>query len=122
MFFLRINNPKYELNCFFILEGIVCQSLIPRCDGQVFLAAEVLVPNDAIRNLIEEDKIHQIYSTMQTGQSTFHMYTMNQSLAELYLKRRISLSDAIGNSTKPQELEQIIAKAGSVRPQNLSRG
>lgn len=115
--------PQIRAQLSFILEGIVCQSLIPNRDGTGrVLAAEVLVPNDAVRNLIREDKIHQIYSTMQTGQSTFHMCTMNQSLAELYLKRKISLSDAMGNSTKPQELEQLIAKGGSVRPQKLSRG
>lgn len=110
--------PQIRAQLSFILEGVVCQSLIPKRDGQGrVLAAEVLVPNDAVRNLIREDKIHQIYSTMQTGQSSFHMFTMNQSLASLYLKRKITLAEAMGNSIKPQELEQLIAKGGPTRPQ-----
>ncbi|MBN1879810.1 type IV pilus twitching motility protein PilT [bacterium] len=110
--------PQIRAQLSFILEGVVCQSLIPKRDGQGrVLAAEVLVPNDAVRNLIREDKIHQIYSSMQTGQSSFHMFTMNQSLASLYLKRKITLADAMGNSIKPQELEQLIAKGGPTRPQ-----
>ncbi len=95
----------------FILEGVICQSLIPRRDGQGrVLACEVMVPNDAIRNLIREDKVHQIYSTMQTGQDTFKMQTMNQHLVELYLKRKISLQDARGYSIKPVEFDQLLAK------------
>src|SRR4249920_1350262 len=76
----------------FVLEGILCQSLLPRATGHGrALALEILVPNSAIRNLIREDKIHQIYSAMQTGQTQFGMQTFNQSLATLYYKRQISL-------------------------------
>jgi len=100
----------------FILEGVICQMLLPRRDGQGrSLAAEVMVPNDAIRNLIREDKIHQIYSTMQTGQSNFQMVTMNQSLANLYFKRQVSLSEARGHSSKPQEFDQLVSKGGPTR-------
>ncbi len=78
-----------------VLEGIMCQSLLPKAsgDGRV-MALEVLVPNAAIRNLIREDKIHQIYSMMQTGQDKFGMQTFNQALATLvsqtadYARRR----------------------------------
>ena len=71
----------------FVLEGILAQQLIPKKSGKGrVLAIELLVPNPAIRNLIREDKVHQIYSMMQTGQTKFGMQTMNQSLFELYSK------------------------------------
>jgi len=108
--------PQIRAQLSFILEGVICQMLIPRRDGQGrALAAEVMVPNDAIRNLIREDKIHQIYSTMQTGQSNYQMVTMNQSLANLYFKRRVTLADAKGHSMKPQEFDQIVSKGGPGR-------
>src|SRR6266568_4071723 len=67
-----------------VLEGIVTQALLPKANGQGrALAMEVLVPNSAIRNLIREDKIHQVYSMMQTGQDKYGMQTFNQSLASL---------------------------------------
>ncbi|MBN1551201.1 type IV pilus twitching motility protein PilT [bacterium] len=103
--------PQVRAQLSFILEGVICQSLIPRRDGQGrVLAAEVLVPNDAVRNLIREDKIHQIYSVMQTGQETHRMQTMNQALLSLYLKRKITLAEARSNSSKPQEFDQALAK------------
>lgn len=108
--------PQIRAQLSFILEGVICQMLIPRRDGQGrALAAEVLVPNDAIRNLIREDKIHQIYSSMQTGQNNYQMITMNQSLANLYFKRRVTLADAKGHSMKPQEFDQLISKGGPTR-------
>ncbi len=93
----------------FVLEGVVSQTLLPRPNspGRV-LAVEVMVPNPAIRNLIREDKIHQVYSQMQIGQDKFGMQTMNQSLAELYLKRVISYDDAMGRSSDQVELENLI--------------
>ncbi|MDP6609054.1 MAG: type IV pilus twitching motility protein PilT, partial [Vicinamibacterales bacterium] len=67
-----------------VLEGVMCQSLLPTVDGQGrVVALEILVPTSAIRNLIREDKIHQIYSSMQAGQEKVGMQTMNQSLAGL---------------------------------------
>ncbi len=93
----------------FVLEGVVSQTLLPRANspGRV-MAVEVMVPNPAIRNLIREDKVHQIYSQMQIGQEKFGMQTMNQSLAELYLKRLITYEDAMGRSSDQVELEGII--------------
>ncbi len=93
----------------FVLEGVVSQTLLPRANspGRV-MAVEVMVPNPAIRNLIREDKVHQIYSQMQIGQEKFGMQTMNQSLAELYLKRLITYEDALARSTDQVELETII--------------
>ncbi len=78
----------------FVLEGIMCQSLLERSSGKGrAMAMEILVPNAAIRNLIREDKVHQIYSMMQTGQSKFGMQTFNQSLATLYHKKLITLEN-----------------------------
>ena len=77
-----------------VLEGIVCQALLPRADGQGrVVSLEIMVPTPAIRNLIRDDKVHQIYSTMQTGQEKLGMQTMNQSLVTLYQKRLITLGD-----------------------------
>ena len=98
----------------FVLEGVVCQTLLPRASGQGRCAAlEVMIPNSAIRNLIREDKLHQIYSQMQIGQGTSGMQTLNQSLAALYLRRTITLEEAIGHSSAPDELQQIIASGAT---------
>ena len=96
----------------FVLEGILAQQLIPKKTGKGrSLAVELLVPNPAIRNLIREDKIHQIYSMMQTGQTKFGMQTMNQSLVELYTKGHLSYEDAIGRSMVPEELITMLQRA-----------
>jgi twitching motility protein PilT len=97
----------------FVLEGVIAQTLIPKADGHGRVPSmEVMIPNAAIRNLIREDKIHQIYSQMQIGQGRSGMQTMNQSLAQLYLRRLISLEDALSHSSEPEELQQIIASGG----------
>jgi twitching motility protein PilT len=97
----------------FVLEGVITQCLIPKATGSGrCLSAEVLVPNAAIRNLIREDKLHQIYSQMQIGQSKFGMQTMNQALCDLYIKRTISLEDALGHSSELDELKTMIMNAG----------
>jgi twitching motility protein PilT len=97
----------------FVLEGVVCQTLLPKASGEGRVAAlEVMIPNSAIRNLIREDKLHQIYSQMQLGQGTSGMQTLNQCLAGLYLKRLVTLEDAIGASSDANELQQIIASGG----------
>jgi twitching motility protein PilT len=96
----------------FVLEGVITQTLIPKAGGGRCLAAEVMVPNAAIRNLIREDKLHQIYSQMQIGQSKFGMQTMNQALCELYIKKLISLEDALGHTSELDELKTMITNAG----------
>jgi twitching motility protein PilT len=97
----------------FVLEGVVTQILIPRAGGTGrVLASEVLIPNTAIRNLIREDKLHQVYSQMQIGQSKFGMQTMNQSLLALYMKQLISLEDCLGHSSEVDELKTMILGAG----------
>ena len=94
----------------FVLEGVLTQSLLPKASGQGrVLSIEVMVPNPAIRNLIREDKIHQIYSQMQVGQAKFGMQTMNQSLLALFQKRLITYEVMMGYSTDPDELKQMLA-------------
>jgi twitching motility protein PilT len=101
----------------FVLEGVLSQLLVPRADGKGRVCAlEIMIPNAAIRNLIREDKIHQIYSQMQVGQAKFGMQTMNQSLMSLYARRLITIEDALGRSSDPDELKQMLANAGALRP------
>ena len=100
-----------------VLEGILCQSLLPKANGHGrVLAMEILVPNSAIRNLIREDKVHQIYSAMQVGQSRFGMQTFNQSLATLYFKRHITLQVALSMSSNPDELQEMINRGAGTLP------
>ncbi len=95
----------------FVLEGILAQQLIARKTGPGrVLAVELLIPNPAIRNLIREDKVHQIYSMMQTGQARFGMQTMNQSLFDLYTRGLLSYEDAIGRSSVPEELITMLQR------------
>jgi len=96
----------------FVVEGVISQQLVPKIGGGRMLALEVMVPNAAIRNLIREDKVHQIYSIMQTGQSKFGMLTLNQSLYELYTRKMISYEDCIGRSSIPDELIQMLGRSG----------
>jgi twitching motility protein PilT len=94
-----------------VLEGILCQSLIPRSNGSGrCMAMEILVPTTAVRNLIREDKIHQVYSQMQTGQDKFGMQTFNQSLSHLVLTNQISKEDALIKSSNSEELLDLIQR------------
>jgi twitching motility protein PilT len=98
-----------------VIEGIVCQALLPRSDGQGrVVSLEILVPTPGIRNLIREDKVHQIYSAMQTGQEKLGMQTMNQSLATLYFKRTITLDTAMTSSSNRDELQEMINRGAGV--------
>ena len=97
----------------FVLEGVITQNLIPRTTGQGrVLCAEVMIPNAAIRNLIREDKLHQVYSQMQIGQSKYGMQTMNQSLLDLYMRKVISLDDCLARTSELDELKTMILAAG----------
>jgi twitching motility protein PilT len=92
-----------------VLEGVLCQSLLSKIGGQGRACAmEILMPNAAVRNLIREDKIHQIYSAMQSGQDKYGMQTFNQSLASLYFSKQISLETAMLRSSMPDELQEMI--------------
>jgi twitching motility protein PilT len=102
-----------------VLEGILCQALLPRADGHGrAMALEILVPNAAIRNLIREDKVHQIYSMMQTGQDKYGMQTFNQALATLYHKRMISLDMATQRSSNQDELRELIERGSGLNTGN----
>ncbi|MFY9222935.1 MAG: type IV pilus twitching motility protein PilT [Blastocatellia bacterium] len=92
-----------------VIEGILCQSLLPKASGAGrAMAMEILIPNAAIRNLIREDKIHQIYSMMQTGQEKYGMQTFNQALATAYFQRQITLEMAMQRSHNQDELQELI--------------
>lgn len=94
----------------FVLIGIIAQQLIPKAGGQGrVLATEVLIVNPAIRSLVRESKVHQVYSAIQTGQKE-GMYTMNQSLYELYQKGKISYEDALGRTLDPEDLSRLFKR------------
>src|ERR1700694_1869937 len=98
-----------------VLEGVVCQALLPRADGKGrVVSLEILVPTPAIRNLIREDRIHQIYGSMQAGQEKLGMQTANQSLASLYMKRAITLETAMTASSLKDELQDMINRGVGV--------
>src|SRR5436853_960441 len=98
-----------------VLEGVLCQTLLPKVGGQGrCMAMEILVPNAAVRNLIREDKIHQIYSAMQSGQEKFGMQTFNQSLATLYSQKQITLEVALARSSNQDELQEMINRGATL--------
>jgi len=100
----------------FVLEAVIAQQLIPRLDGKGrVMSSEVMIATPAIRNLIREDKIHQIYSQMQVGQTKHGMQTMNQSLLNLYMRKFVSLDDALGRSMDPEELRQMMSSPSQQR-------
>ncbi|RMD47637.1 MAG: type IV pilus twitching motility protein PilT [Aquificota bacterium] len=92
----------------FVIQGIISQRLLPNITGGRVLIHEVLIPNTAIRNLIRENKIHQIYGLMQAGQAQTGMQTMNQSLLKALREGSISVEDALKVSPEPQELERLL--------------
>jgi twitching motility protein PilT len=98
-----------------VLEGVLSQALIPKIGGGRVMALEIMVTTPAIRNLIREEKIHQIYSAMQSGQK-FGMHTMNQSLVELVKQRLITREEAMSRSTLPEELAQLLQNEAVAGP------
>ena len=98
-----------------VLEGIVCQALLPKAGGGGrVVALEILMPTPAIRNLIREDKVHQIYSSMQAGQEKLGTQTFNQSLATLYMTRQVTLEAAMTASSLKDELSDMIKRGSGV--------
>jgi twitching motility protein PilT len=94
------------------LQGVVTQNLVPTADGRGRVAAlEILIPDDAVRNLIRQAKIEQVYSVMQTNTSR-GMMTMEQSLADLVQRRVISTEVAYARSSRPDQLAGILERAG----------
>src|SRR5260370_1032836 len=93
----------------------MCQSLLPKIDGKGrAMCMEILVPNAAVRNLIREDKIHQIYSSMQSGQEKYGMQTFNQSLATAYFQKQITLELALSPSSNQDELQEMTAPGATL--------
>jgi len=115
--------PQIRSQLSLVLEGVLCQQLISNSyeDGRV-MALEIMVPNSAIRNLIREDKIHQIYGIMQTGQGESGMQTMNQSLFSLFLEKKISFDDALFHSSNPKELHDIMAQSQNISAKGHQAG
>jgi len=104
-----------------VLVGILAQHLLPKSQekGRV-MALEILVPTPAIRNLIREDKIHQIYSMMQTGQAQYGMQTLNQGLVDLCHQKLITPETALGVATHVEEFTKLLERMGRERPQPIS--
>lgn len=99
----------------FVLEGVLAQQLLPKVGGKGrVLAMEVMIPNPAIRNLIREDKLQQIYSAMQVGQTKFGMQTMNQALLSLLERRLITLEDCMERSHNQDELRQMLTTSNLI--------
>ena len=115
--------PQVRAQLSFVLEGVMTQNLLPRAGGPGrVLVLEVMIPNAAIRNLIREDKVHQIYSQMQMGQQKFGMQTFNQSLTVLVGKKLITVEEALGRSSDPDELRNMLMNGqGTPRPQTAAR-
>ena len=114
--------PQIRAQLSFVLEGILSQVLIPKASGKGrALAIECLIPNPAIRNLIREDKVHQIYSQMQVGQSKFGMQTLNQCLVALSNKRVITVEEAFRYSSDHDELRNMMANGGMAQPSPMTQ-
>jgi twitching motility protein PilT len=111
--------PQIRAQLSLVLEGIMCQALLPKADGKGrVMVMEIMVPNAAIRNLIREDKIHQIYSAMQSGQDKFGMQTFNQALATAYFQKQITLELALSRSSSQDELQEMINRGASLLNRN----
>ncbi len=107
----------------FVLEGVLSQTLIPRKDGKGrSLALEIMVPNTAIRALIRDDKVHQLYSQMQMGQEKFGMQTMNQCLFSLIHSKKISVEDAMSRSSDIEELKEMLANPNAALKRGVQSG
>ncbi len=121
--FPAIQQAQIRTQLSLVLEGIMCQALLPNATatGRV-MAMEVLIPNSAVRNLIRDDKIHQIYSMMQTGSERFGMQTLNQCLASLFKKRKILFETAMTISPNVDELKDLCNIQRSDRRDAADRG
>ena len=94
-----------------VIEGIVCQVLVPAANGRGRVAAvEIMVATPAIRNLIREDKVHQLYAAMQVGQDKAGMQTLNQSLTRLVARRAITRDHALATSSNREELQTMVGR------------
>jgi len=97
----------------FIILGIMTQTLIKRIRGGRVLAMEILVATPAIKALVRDNKIHQIYSHIQAGRK-YGMRTMNESLYGLYMKKEVTLENVFAHSRNPEELQKMIETKSAV--------
>jgi twitching motility protein PilT len=107
--------PQIRAQLSMVLEGVMCQTLLPTINGKGrAMIMEILVPNPAVRNLIREDKIHQVYSAMQSGQDKYGMQTFNQALATAYIQKQVTLETALQRSSNPEELQEMINRGATL--------
>jgi twitching motility protein PilT len=115
--------PQIRAQLSMVLEGILCQALLPRSDNRGrLMVMEVLIPTPAIRNLIREDKIHQIYSAMQTGTTQTGMQTFNQGLANAYFQKQVTLDMALSRSSNQDELQDMINRGVATSAGSTGKG
>ena len=115
--FPSYQQPQVRAQLSFVLEGIMSQQLLAKAGGAGrVLGLEILVPNPAIRNLIREDKIHQLYSAMQVGQAKFGMQTFNQCLAGLLQRKLITQEEAYSRTSDADELKNLVSGGMGPRP------
>jgi twitching motility protein PilT len=117
-FFPQHQQDQARIQLSFVLEGVICQQLIPRIGGGRILAIEMMFPTHAIRHLIREDKMHQIYSQIQVGQPNSGLQTLNRSLADLYERGFITQEHALSCTSEPNELQQMLSQ---VSPKGTKR-
>jgi twitching motility protein PilT len=111
--FPPVQQEQIRLQLSMTLEAVVCQQLIPRIGGGRVLAMEILIPTPAVRNLIREDKAHQIYSVLQTGRARSGMQSLNQALADLVSRRQITVEEALKASSDTDELRNLMNTSAS---------
>jgi len=115
--------PQIRAQLSLVLEGVMCQTLLPTISGKGrSMIMEILIPNSAVRNLIREDKIHQVYSAMQSGQDKFGMQTFNQALATAYFQKQVSLEVALQRSSHPEELQEMINRGAGLTKGSTAAG
>jgi twitching motility protein PilT len=115
--------PQIRAQLSLVLEGVMCQTLLPTPNGKGrAMIMEILIPNAAVRNLIREDKIHQVYSAMQSGQDKYGMQTFNQALATAYFQKQVSLETALQRSSNPDELQEMINRGATLTNRGGSPG
>lgn len=103
---------RIRLQLSMTLNAVLSQRLLPARDSGLSLACELLFLTPNIRNLIRENKLHQVYGMMQVGQDKSGMQTMNQSLLNLIMRRKVDVRSAFAVSPDPEELDKLLTKAG----------
>jgi twitching motility protein PilT len=97
------------------LQGVLCQQLLPSLEGGRILCVELMLPNPAIRAQIREDKLHQVYQSMQMGTEKSGMQTLNQHLIALLQRRKISMDTAINAAVDVDDLKATLQRSGSAK-------